>query len=146
MKSIRQADHVGRNRRLVAAALVVGVTGASGCVRRTMTITTAPPQALVFINDQDVGRSTVTTDFLWYGDYDIIIRKDGYKTLGTHWDIPAPWYQRMPIDFFAEVLWPGHIHDHHERHFVLEPAQPPTEEELVGRAVELRKRAFDRRK
>ena len=145
MESTRQACHVGRHLQIAAAALVVGVTGASGCVRRTMTITTAPPQALVFINDQDVGRSTVTTDFLWYGDYDIIIRKDGYKTLKTHWQIDAPWYQRVPMDIFAEVLYPGWLHDVHERHFELEPATTPTQGELLGRAKETRERALSRR-
>lgn len=132
-------------RYTAATVAVVVIAGATGCVRRTMTITTAPPQALVFINDQDVGRSTVTTDFLWYGDYDIIIRKKGYKTLKTHWQIDAPWYQRIPLDFLAEVLYPGWLHDVHERHFELEPATTPTQEELIGRATETRERALSRR-
>ena len=114
-------------------------------MRRTITITTDPPHALVFLNDQEVGRSTVTTDFLWYGDYDVIIRKEGYQTLKTHWDIKPPWYQVLPIDFFAEVLWPGQIHDQHERHFTLEPQGQPTKDELVNRALEMRTRAFDPR-
>ena len=117
-----------------------------GCVRRTLKITTEPPNALVFLNDQEVGRSEVTTDFLWYGDYDVIIRKEGFQTLKTHWDIKAPWYQLVPIDFLAEVLWPGHIHDVRERHFVLEEQQWPTAEELLERAAEARGRAHDRRK
>ena len=126
-----------------ALALLVIVPG---CVRRTLSISTEPPGALVFLNDQEVGRSTVTTDFLWYGDYDVIIRKKGYQTLQTHWEIKPPWYQRIPIDFFAEVLWPGRIHDRHERNFVLETAVPPTQEELISRAVETQKRALERRK
>jgi hypothetical protein len=117
-----------------------------GCVRRTLTITTAPPHALVFLNDQEIGRSEVTTDFVWYGDYDVIIRKEGYETLKTHWDIEAPWYQLVPIDFFAEVLWPGHIHDVRQRHFVLEEQQLPTPDELLEHAAEARRRALDRRK
>jgi hypothetical protein len=117
----------------------------TGCVRRTITITTDPPQALVFLNDQEVGRSTVTTDFLWYGDYDVIIRKEGYQTLKTHWDIKPPWYQVLPVDFFAEVLWPGQIHDQHERHFALEPQVQPAKDELVNHALEMRTRAFDPR-
>ena len=118
----------------------------AGCVRRTITITTEPPAALVYLNDQEVGRSAVTTDFLWYGNYDVIIRKEGYKTLKTHWEIKPPWYQVIPIDFVAEVLWPGHIHDEHSRHFVLDPAETPTQEELIDRALETRKRALDPRR
>ena len=129
----------------LAAATAVTVLAAmlGGCVRRTMTITTEPPNALVYLNDQEVGRSAVTTDFIWYGDYSVIIRKEGYKTLKTHWDIKPPWYQRIPIDFLAEVLWPGHIHDTHETHFVLEKQEWPTSEELVNRAKELQARARD---
>lgn len=155
----RAVDFVGleRSRRLKSAArlggrtclLVLGlavVVALSGCVRRTITITTEPPQALVFLNGQEVGRSTLTTDFIWYGDYDVIIRQEEYKTLKTHWDIKAPWYQAVPIDFFAEVLWPGQLHDKHSRHFVLEPAEIPTQEELISRAMETRKRAVELRK
>jgi hypothetical protein len=87
----------------------------------------------------------VTTDFLWYGDYDVIIRKEGYKTLKTHWNIEPPWYQVVPIDFFAEVLWPGKIHDQRSRHFTLEVDTPPTKEELIERALETRDRALDPR-
>lgn len=114
-----------------------------GCVRRTISITTDPPNALVFLNDQEIGRSAVTTDFLWYGDYDVVIRKKGYKTLKTHWNVQPPWYEIVPLDFFSEVLWPGHLHDRHSMHFRLEPAVAPTQEELLRRADAARKRAFD---
>ena len=108
-----------------------------------MTITTEPPNALVSLNDQEVGRSEVTTDFLWYGDYEVTVRKEGYQTLQTNWKIKPPWYQRVPIDFFAEVLWPGRIHDARSRHFVLAPATIPTPEEVIGRARETRELALD---
>jgi len=114
-----------------------------GCVRRTMTITTEPPSALVFLNDQEIGRTALTTDFLWYGDYDVIIRKEGYETLQTHWRIKPPWYQIIPFDFFAEVLWPGRIHDRHEKHFVLTAAEKPPADELIDRALETREKALD---
>ena len=116
----------------------------AGCVRRTLTITTDPPQALVYLNDQEVGRSTVTRDFLWYGDYDVIVRKEGFETLSTHWQVQAPWYQVTPFDFFAEVLWPAQLHDQHEAHFVLEPRQLPEPADLIDRAEALRERAARR--
>jgi hypothetical protein len=131
---------------LIPLLVVVTTLAASGCVRRTLRITTEPPNARVFLNDQEIGRSEVTTDFLWYGDYDVTLRKEGYETLHTNWTVKAPWYQWVPFDFFSEVLWPGHLHDQHARHFVLEPARTPSEEELVGRAVETRERALDAHK
>ncbi len=114
-----------------------------GCVRRSITITTEPTGALVFLNDQEVGQSTVTTDFLWYGDYDVVIRKEGYETLQTHTLVSAPWYQRIPLDFVSEVLWPGYLHDHHDRHFVLAPKKIITSDELIDQANEIRRRAIE---
>lgn len=129
-------------RRLALSTLLLSVLAAApGCVRRTLTITTEPPHALVFLNDQEVGRSEVTVDFLWYGDYDVVIRHEGYETLKTNWEIKAPWYQVIPIDFFAEVLWPGKIHDVHARHFVLHPRQLPEQQELLDRAIDTRTQA-----
>ncbi len=137
-----------RPRVIPSLFLLIVFVGSTltGCVRRSLTISTEPPGALVFLNDQEIGHSTVTTDFLWYGDYDVIIRKKGYATLATHWNIEPPWYQIIPLDFFAEVLCPGHLHDQHTKHFELEPAATPTQEELIKRAAEARKRAFDPRR
>ena len=121
---------------------VLAIVASTGCVRRTMTITTDPPQARVFLNDQEIGRSEVSTDFLWYGDYDVVIRKEGYETLQTNWTIKPPWYQWIPFDFFTEVLWPGWIHDTHSQHYTLKPATTPTEEEVLDRAQTVREEAL----
>jgi hypothetical protein len=134
---------MNRNPFVLLGIMMIPATALSlpGCVRRTVTITTEPPNALVFLNDQEIGRSEVTTGFLWYGDYDVVIRKEGYQTLKTHWDIKAPWYQVIPFDFFADVLWPGDIHDARSHHFVLEEQELPTSEELIQRAEEMREQA-----
>ncbi len=124
----------------IALSCVAATAAVPGCVRRTLTITTEPPQALVFLNNQEVGRSTVTTDFIWYGDYGVTLRKEGYKTLKTHYKVDPPWYEVFPLDFFAEVLWPGRIHDAHSAHFELEKVVYPEPEELVSRAKEMRER------
>ena len=125
----------------LAATLAV-ITTSTGCVRRTITITTEPPHALVFLNDQEVGRSTVTTDFLWYGDYDVIIRKQGYESLRTHVQVTEPWYQVPPVDFLAEVFWPGHIRDERTFTYTLEPRVVADREEVLQRADDLRERAL----
>lgn len=137
----------GIGRRLALWAAVGAVSwGTWGCVRRTLTITTEPPHARVFLNDHEVGVSTVQTDFTWYGDYDVVIRKEGYETLHTRWKVEPPWYQFIPIDFLTEVLWPGQLHDQRSKHFELSPSQTPDAETLVERAREVRKRALDPRK
>ena len=135
--------NAGRRLLSVVAALAPALTLASGCVERTMKIRTDPPGALIIVNDEEVGVSPVRFSFLWYGDYDILLRKAGYQTLKTHYRVEAPWYQWPPFDLVAETLVPVMIRDEHELPtFVLEPAQTPTVAEVTERAVELRKRAL----
>lgn len=123
--------------------LALTVSLSSGCVRRTIRISTEPSQALVYLNDQEIGRSEVATEFVWYGDYDVVVRKEGYETLKTNWKINPPWYQWMPLDFFFEVLWPGEIHDVRTNHFVLKEATSPTAEDLIQRAEGTRDQALN---
>lgn len=119
-----------------AAALASG-----GCVERVMKITTTPTGARVFLNDEEVGLSPVKVSFVWYGDYDIVIRKQGYETLKTHYRVEAPWYQYPVIDLVAETMVPTMIRDEHTLpDFVLTPAEIPPAGELVGRATEMRDR------
>jgi hypothetical protein len=125
---------------VVAAAMALAI---HGCVRRTMTISTAPQGARVILNDQEVGTSPVKVDFTWYGDYSVRLQKEGYETLQTHKMVPAPWYELPGIDFVSEVLWPGQIHDQHQLDFELQPAgEAISREELMKNAEDLRERAL----
>lgn len=123
---------------VLAAAAALG-----GCVERTVKIETRPPGALVVVNDEEVGVSPVKFAFLWYGDYDLVLRKPGYQTLKTHYRLEAPWYQCPPFDIIAETLVPAMITDEHVLPpFALQPAEQPNTDELIGRANELRERAL----
>lgn len=136
-------NRAGSRRWLGLAAGMAGAALAAGCVERTVRITTDPPGALVIVNDEEVGVSPVKFSFLWYGDYDLIFRKPGYKTLKTHYRIDAPWYQWPPIDLVTETMIPTTIRDERELPtFVLEPAETPLVEDVVARAVELRDRTL----
>ena len=55
----------------------------TGCVRRTISIVSNPPGALVWLNDREVGRTPIEVEFLYYGTYDVRIVKDGYEPLIT---------------------------------------------------------------
>ena len=124
---------------------MVSVAVWSGCVRRTMSFNTDPQGAIVHLNDTEIGRTPVTADFTWYGDYDIVYRKEGYATLATHHRVRPPWYQVWPLDFVSEVLIPWEIHDQHQvPPAVLEPEPEPDAEGLVGRADEMRDRTVFR--
>ncbi len=127
---------------MVPAAAVAALLW-PGCVERTAKIQTDPPGALVFVNDEEVGVSPVKFSFLWYGDYDIVLRKAGYETLKPHYRLDAPWYEWIPLDLFAETLVPTMIRDEHVvPTFALEPAETPPTEALVKQATELREDAL----
>lgn len=123
---------------MVAAASLA----AGGCVRRTVTVNTDPQGATVILNDRLIGTSPASVDFTWYGDYSVIIKKDGFETLSTHQRLNPPWYQVPPIDFFSEGLTPFWIHDQQTMSFTLEPRKPIDRDELVRQARDFRDRAL----
>jgi hypothetical protein len=114
---------------LLSASIII-----SGCVERKLTINTEPQEALVVLNDEEIGVSPVTVSFNWYGDYKIHISKSGYETLITHQELKAPLHDRFPFDFFAQVLNPKRIVDEYEWSFELNPIQQPAREDLIQAA------------
>ena len=124
---------------LVGWILLIGVTG---CIERTVTIETEPQGATVFLNDEEVGRSPVRVPFTWYGDYDIVIRKQGYETIQTNDQIRTPWYELPGIDLFTECFIPFTVHDNRVLEtFVMSPSAAVEKEALLESAEELRSRA-----
>src|SRR3954452_23834175 len=75
-----------------------------GWVEQTMTIQSDPPGALVYLNDQELGRAPVTRDFKWYGDYDVQLRLEGYQTIKTHQPLVAPVWNWVPLDLISNLL------------------------------------------
>jgi len=126
-----------KDRRWVIALCLVAIL-TSGCVERRLTINTQPQGAVVVLNDQEIGVSPVTVSFNWYGDYWVRAGKDGYETLNTHRKLKAPLYDHPPLDFFAEILWPGRIVNAYEWTFDLSPKVSPTREELIETGESLR--------
>ncbi len=129
------------NCRLSALSVVILIVGIllGGCVERQLTIRTEPADALVELNDEQIGISPVTVSFEWYGDYDVRISKEGFETLKTHRKLERPWYDVFPFDFFAQILNPKRIVDSYEWTFTLAPQEYPTREELIQDAQELKK-------
>lgn len=107
---------------LWTAALVACSLGAAGCVRRTLTIKTDPPGALVYVNDQVKGESPVSFDFLWYGAYRVMLRKDGYARVDDRKVLRAPLYLWIPLDLMMELL-PVTIRDTRVWTYALSPAE-----------------------
>lgn len=126
-----------RTRPLLPAAILLVVPMLlGGCVQRLLTVRSNPPGALLYLNGVEVGRTPLTRDFVWYGTYDVELRKPGYQTLKTTGDVKAPWWQWVPIDFFAE-LFP--LRDHQHLSFELIPQNPlaANPQVLMNRAEQL---------
>ena len=120
---------VGRKRSphtshftLYTLGLVVLAT--AGCVRRSLTIRSEPPGALVYVNDRLIGESPVTYDFTWYGWHRVILRKPGYERLDDRQQLRAPLYLWIPVDFVMELL-PFPIRDARTWSYTLTPSTAP---------------------
>lgn len=125
------------NLAVLLVIFFVSTVFLAGCVERTLTIATQPPEAIVVLNDEEIGTSPVTVSFNWYGDYNVRIAKEGFETLKTHRKLEGPWYDKFPFDFFAQVLNPKRIRDSYEWTFELEPQKETTREELIKNAQQL---------
>jgi len=126
------------NNRWIMIACV-GAALMCGCVEREMTITSEPEGALVFVSDREIGRTPVTLPFTWYGDYDIILRRDGCETLKTHAEINAPWYEVPPLDLFSHMA-PWTYRDQRYLRYSLIQRKEPSDEDLIKKADALKKR------
>lgn len=109
---------------------------ATGCVQRTINITSEPSGALVHLNDEEVGRTPVAVPFKFYGVYDVRLEKDGYKALWTKTKAKAPWWEFPGPDLIAEAI-PNNSTSQ-DWHYDLEQILVTDEQGLVDRAGELR--------
>jgi len=117
----------------------------AGCVERKLTITSEPSGALVYLSSVECGRTPVSIPFTWYGDYDVILRKDGYQGLHTHFKLTAPWYEIPPLDLFSELA-PWKYRVDKSAHFELIQASEPVNADLLRRAEQLRLRNLETEK
>ncbi len=127
---------------LLTAAALAGALPLTGCIERTIRVTTEPPGARVWLNDVELGRTPVQTAFTFYGDYDIQIQMDGYEPVQTCRKAKAPVHEWPGIDLVAEAL-PHRFQNEVHWHFDLEPeaesVTPPEQldADLIDRAREL---------
>ena len=126
-------------RSILPLLFVVIVVSSVGCVRRTLSVTSTPSDALVWVNHREVGRTPLTVDFTHYGTYDIRIERDGMEPVMTSrkanaplWDLPGPdlVFEVMPFQAKSKVEW----------HFDLEP-RDESMQALVERARGFRNEA-----
>ena len=122
-------------RRLAITLPCLCLLLGGGCVQRIMTVKSDPPGALVFMNGQEVGRTPLSQEFLWYGNYDVVLRLDGYETLKTNAAVPAPPWQYIPIDLITDMM---PLTDEHVLNYTLTPTPPADPAELLSNAQQTR--------
>ena len=121
-----------------------------GCVLRSLTIDSQPPGAMVYLDDELIGETPVTTTFTYYGTRKITLEKvdaEGrliYERKIIYEKIKPPFYQILPLDFFSELIIPAKLKDEHYFAYQLEPIQEVSkavrQERVMKNAEELRKR------
>lgn len=127
-----------RTSWMAALALWAGLT--AGCVERRFVVTSDPPGALVLHNGKPIGSAPADDHFIYYGNHDFTLIKDGYETLKVTERIRAPWYQWFPLDFISEVLVPFQIEDVRRYPYQLTPLQAVRPDEQMSRAQILREK------
>ena len=123
--------------------LMALIAAAAGCVERRLLIRSNPTNAPVWVNQEFVGRTPFDHDFAHYGVYGLRvgpIRDEQDELLReevrTAYAARAPWFQTFPIDFFAEVLYPGTLRDVHRVPVVELPRSRGVPEEYRGEGTQ----------
>jgi len=129
-----------RNARLLA--ILAGAALLTGCVDRRYVVVTDPPGAVVQENGRPLGATPADGSFVYYGKYRFTIVRDGYETLVVDQDIPTPWYEYFPLEFFSENVVPWTIRDVRRFQYRLQPLQTPNLNDVTQRAQELRQRGM----
>lgn len=125
------------------AILLLLITGSqTGCVHRRFTVHSNPPGALVRVDGKDVGYTPASVDFTWYGTREVQLLKDGYETQTQMVSIPAPWYQKFPLDFVSDNFLGTHVSDHRRFNFQLQPKQTDITSNVIQRGRSLRSEAL----
>jgi len=117
----------------------------ASCAERRVRVTSSPPGARVWLNDQDIGRTPTEARFTFYGSYDLRMELRGFEPYHAEHTANAPVHEYPGPDLVA-AAYPGRIKHLVEWHIDLEPTPEsvlaPTEarEQLLDRAAALRER------
>jgi len=121
---------------LLAAGILASLTLLGGCVERVMHITSEPEGALVFLNDDEVGKTPVDVPFTYYGTYDVRLEKEGYQPLWIMQKAEAPWWEFPGPDLAAEAIPENKVDLHW--HFKMEARGNDDEGSVIERARQMR--------
>jgi hypothetical protein len=135
---VRRHRHLRRGAALLGLAVALGQ---AGCVKRRYTIRTDPPGATVIVNNEEIGRTPVSRSFTFYGDRDITLILDGYRTQRLIQPVPSVWYDNPVTEVFTENLLPFTLRDEREFTYKMQPDVPPPYNDVLARGENLRSQA-----
>jgi hypothetical protein len=115
-----------------------GLATTSGCMRRQMQINSFPEGAAVSVDHQPVGYTPVAVPFHYNGTREILLEKDGFKTIRVKQPIDAPWYSYPPFSLITDNFATREIRDKQSFNFQLEPLGQINDQQLTDRAENLR--------
>lgn len=110
-----------------------------GCVERRLMVTSEPSGALVFLNEEEKGRTPLEVPFTWYGTYEVRLEREGYRTLHTQRVAERPWWETPGPDLVAEALPNREVEIAWHLQMVPQvPADQVDQDALIGHARQLR--------
>ena len=121
--------------------IVLAVVASTGCVRRRLTVRSNPPGAVVYVDNQRMGTTPCSVEYVYYGTREIRLAMQGYETLTVNQPLPAPWYEVPGLDFISENLVPTTINDARTVSFNLRRELLVPAEQVIARGEELRRQA-----
>lgn len=129
----------------VLAPTAIVLAAATGCVDRRFVVESNVPGAQISVDGNPIGPSPVDSQYTYAGVYTFTATAPGYEPLTQRVDLTAKWYQYPPLDFFAEIVYPGRIEDVRRVPMLMVPARPVSDTEILGRAEGLRARGMSLR-
>lgn len=118
------------------------------CAERRIRVTSTPPGARVWLNDEDVGRTPTEARFTFYGHYDVRLELEGFEPYNARHTARAPLHEYPGPDLVAAAV-PARIRHTVEWHVDLSPTPESSQDpeavrrELVDRAAAMRERTTD---
>lgn len=94
------------------------------------------------VDGRDIGYTPASVDFTWYGTREVQLLKDGYETRTEMVNIPAPWYQIFPLDFFSDNFLGTHTSDRRDFSFQMQPRRTDLSTDVIQRGRSLRSEAM----
>ena len=135
-----------QNKREKSVLLIASALLLTGCVERQIRVTSTPPGARVWLNDQEIGVTPCESGFTFYGGYDLRLEKPGYEAIHELRSAKAPLHEYPVVDLAATAA-PSKLSNTITWHFDLTPVAERSRDpelaltDLIDRAADLRSQA-----